>query len=287
MDISIITVTYNTSDLVARNLSTLLANLPTKPSCEVIMVDNASIDGTPRLIDERFPQIRLLKQERNLGFGAGCNRGLEVATGKVVFFVNPDIIIAKNSIELLYNYLMANSQVGVVSPWLIFGGGKPNYAARRFHTKQILVFHTSSPLRKVFPRAAKRYIHLLSPPKGGVEVDWVAGAAMMVRRNLLNELGGFDEEYFMYMEDSDLCWRAKRLGYATHLLGTVTLIHLHQCSTSLVPYKMALAHHRSLFRFLRKRGDINTIDELWMTPILWLNILFSWGFQLIKYRLLP
>ena len=287
MDISIVIVTYNSAEFIATTLETIFANLPKAPTCEVIVVDNASCDDTVKLITAKFPQVKLIPQIKNLGFGAGCNRGLRMVSGKVIFFVNPDLLVRKNSIDILYNYLMTHPKVGIVSPWSIDREGKPNYAARSFHTKSIFISHSRSPLRSLFPKLAKKYIPILHRPKNGVDVDWVIGAAMMVRTSLLERLAGFDEGYFMYLEDTDLCWRARKMGYDTHLDGDVTLIHYSRRTTSRVPYKMALVHHRSLVRFLQKTGQLSGLDELWFTPLLWLNLLFSWGYQLFNYRILP
>jgi GT2 family glycosyltransferase len=287
MDISLIMVTYNSAELITSALENIFANLPGELTCEVIVVDNASGDETVKLIAGNFPQVKLITQSKNLGFGSGCNRGAKIARGKALFFVNPDLLISKNSIILLYNYLMAHPNAGVLSPWMVEREGKPNYTARSFPGRSIFISHSRSPVRSFFPALAKGYISILTPPKNALEVDWVIGAAMMVRRSLFEELGGFDERYFMYLEDTDLCWRAKELGYSNYLMGNVTLTHYGKCSTWRVPYAMALAHHRSLNRFLQKTGQLGSFDQLWFTPLLWLNLISSWGYQLFKYRILP
>ena len=174
--ISLIIVTYNSAALLPRCLAAIAAT--SYPNYEVLIIDNASSDGTPQLVAEHYPHVRLLANSENLGFGRACNQGARVANGELLVFLNPDVIVAPGWLGILARHMAEQPQAGIICPQTLYSYQSPPHATR-----------------PVADTAA------------------VPGCAMLVRRAAWQQLGGFDERYFLYWEDTDLCWRAWLLGW--------------------------------------------------------------------------
>ncbi|MGA2520003.1 MAG: glycosyltransferase family 2 protein [Acidimicrobiales bacterium] len=216
---------------------------------DVIVVDNASSDGSTRALEAAYPQITVVRTGANLGYGAGANRGIAVAGTDLVLVSNSDVAVHAGARAALVGALEADPTLAVVGPRIEDPDGTRYPSARRFPSFAAAAGHAL--LVGVAPgnRFTRRYRMADLDASGTAEVDWVSGACFLARRRALTELDGFDEGYFMYAEDTDLCWRARRAGWGVAYVPGAVVTHLHGVSTARRPYRMLLAHHRSVLRF--------------------------------------
>ncbi len=224
--ISVIIVNWNTKDLLKQTVSSLLAS--TSLPLEVIVVDNASTDGSIEMIKEEFPQIVHLVNTENLGFGKANNQGMAKATGEVFFLLNSDTIVHTHAVDTLYAYLQEHQEVGMVGPKLLNADGTFQHACRRRLPNPLNSFLYLSGIGKIFPRSEVMNAYKMqaeSPDISG-PVEAISGAAMCFRRSVYAATGGFDERFFMYGEDLDLCKMTHDNGFPIHYVHTAVITHL-------------------------------------------------------------
>ncbi len=247
--LSIIIVSWNVREL----LRACLAALPCES--EIIVVDNASSDGSAAMVAAEFPQVRLLANRQNRGFTGGNNDGLRLATRPFVFFLNPDTVVQDGALLHMLDYLATHEDVGVVGPQLRYGDGTLQSSRRRFPTFATALFE-STPLAWHWPALrnpwARRY-HLadVSPDKIQ-EVDWLVGAALLTRRAVLDQVGGFDEGYFMYSEELDWQRRVKQAGWRVVYLPEAVITHYEGQSSAQVTAARHIRFNSSKVRYFRK-----------------------------------
>ncbi|MBI5834592.1 MAG: glycosyltransferase family 2 protein [Armatimonadetes bacterium] len=255
-DLSIIIVNWNTRDDLARCLASLV------PACsrlatEVVVVDNGSRDGSARLVRRDYPWVRLIATGRNLGFARGNNVGLAQATGRFRLLLNPDTIVHDDALEQLVRYANANPEVGLLGPMLLNRDGSLQPSCRRFPTVSALLFR-NTPLERWLPnnRFARSYLMEEWNHRGPREVDWLSGACLLARAELVEALGGLDERYFMYVEDMDLGLLAHRAGWRVVYLPSARVTHAVGRSSDQQPAAMVKAHHRSMYLYVRKHYGV-------------------------------
>jgi len=216
---------------------------------EVVVVDNRSTDGSIDALRAADPGTRVVDTGRNAGYGAGANRGLAACRHELVLVGNPDIIVQGGAVAALVAALDASPRVALVGPRLEEADGRLYPSARTFPRLADAVGHGFLGLVAPNNRWSRRY-HMAdwdhSEPR---LVDWVSGACFLARRSVLEGLGGFDESYFMYSEDVDLCWRARQAGWEVAYEPSARVTHLQGVSAGRHPYRMIAAHHRSLLHF--------------------------------------
>ncbi len=238
MKLSITTVSFNTRELLERRLRS--AQLyPPAVSFEEIVVDNGSTDKSAEMVAERFPNVRLIRNDENRGFAAANNQGLQIAAGEIVLFLNSDTELLPGSLDPLIMYLESSPTVGVVGPTEQTGDGMPYPTICPFPDLSF-VFLTHTGLRHRFykNRAINPYRRLWEKARLTGEptvVDWLSGASFMVRRKVLEEIGFFDERYFFYMEETDLCKRACAAGWLVVFVPYAAIIHHGNGSTGKAP----------------------------------------------------
>jgi len=246
--VSIILVNYNGAAIIKDCLHSLRLFNQTIPS-EIIVVDNNSRDGSPAMIAESFPEVKLIRETTNHGFGKGNNIGAKLAQGKFILFLNTDTILTCDFLPSLLAVMEQDPQVGIIAPKLVNRDGslqlstspaisiKGEYLAqRRSHQ-----YHQGENLAKITQEFAHQQ-----------EVDIVVGASLLIRRKLFEQLRGFDETFFMYFEESDLCQRSQYLGWKIIYYPGVSLIHLHGGSTSKTSDRMILEYRRSQIYYYQK-----------------------------------
>ncbi len=226
-----------------------VASLRAEGVADVIVVDNASSDGSVSALVAADGAVRLVQTGANLGYGAGANRGIEVATSEFVLVTNPDVAVHAGALAVLVEVLGADPTLAVVGPRILEPDGTRYPSARRFPSMLDAAGHAL--LGDLVPTNpfTRRYRLGYLDAVDVTDVDWVSGACFLARRRALEELGGFDESYFMYAEDTDLCWRARRGGWGVAYVPDAVVTHLQGLSTARRPYFMLLAHHRSVFHF--------------------------------------
>lgn len=230
-------------------LCACVASLRAEGVAEVIVVDNASSDGSVESLLAQDPDVHLVRTYANLGYGSGANRGLAAAHRDYVLVSNPDVAVHAGALDTLSRVLDADPSIAIAGPCIREPDGSRYPSARQFPSMADAAGHAL--LGQLAPenRFSRRYRMREVDPVATTPVDWVSGACFLARREALEELGGFDEGYFMYVEDVDLCWRAHRAGWGVVFAPDAEVTHLQGISTARRPYRMLVAHHLSAFRF--------------------------------------
>jgi N-acetylglucosaminyl-diphospho-decaprenol L-rhamnosyltransferase len=245
MDLSVIILNYNTRD----HLRVCLESVAGEGSAlerEVFVVDNASADGSAEMVATEFPWVQLITAERNGGFAYGNNLALRVSRGDAVMLLNPDTRVPNGAFGALLQRLRANARVGVVGPKLLRPDGTMHLASRRSFPTPSVAFYRFSGLSRLFPKSERfgRYNLTFVEPDVPLEVDSVCGACMLLRRDVIDEVGLLDERFFMYGEDLDWCLRAREAGWIVRYEPSIVVQHQHGAASR----KRAL---RTTFHFFR------------------------------------
>jgi N-acetylglucosaminyl-diphospho-decaprenol L-rhamnosyltransferase len=225
----------------------------------VVVVENGAAGSAAAALGElrgglpALP-VRLVRPGGNVGFGAGVNRGLAALAGEEapqewVLVCNPDLVVHRGALAALGHALEAEPAWALVGPRIFSEDGEVYPSVRNFPTFADAAGHALLALFNPENPFTLRYNP--GTPEGDVvtAAGWVSGSCFLARRSALEELGGFDEAYFMYLEDTDLCWRAHHAGWGVGFAGTAEVTHLQGVSTARHPYRMMAAHHRSALRF--------------------------------------
>ncbi len=283
MDLSIVILNWNTRADLEQCLRSLFGHR-WESEVEVIVVDNASEDDSVGMVRSLFPEAKVLANERNLGFGAGNNRGMALASGRYVMFLNSDTVVTEGAIDALVRYADSRPDAAVFGPKLLNTDGSLQYSCRSFPNLGTGFFR-NTPLGRLFPRNRFNEDYLLTgwdhaDPR---DVGWVSGSALMIRREIALKLNGFDEGFFMYCEDVDLCYRARELGMKTAYYPGAVIYHHIGRSSDLVPTRMTFEFHRSMYRFYRKHYRKNTPWHV--RPLIVPGLAARAIGKLIRYRL--
>ena len=229
--LSVIVVSWNTRDVLRRCLASVSRHLA-GADYECLVVDNASVDGSPEMVAHEFPAVQLLRQPTNAGFGAGCNAGMRTARGRYFLLLNSDTELLDDGALRLVARLEASAGVGVVGPRIVLGDGRLQASARRFPSLGRLLL-ASLWLHRLLPpaRAARLLLGPYWDHAEEREADWVVGAAMFVRREVFEETGGFDERIFLYGEEVEWCRRIRARGWSVLFSPLGSVRHLNHQST--------------------------------------------------------
>jgi len=272
VDLSIVIVAWNVRDLVLDCLASI-ADAKLGLSYEVIVVDNGSADFTVEAVVRQFPETRVVALPKNIGFGAGNNRGLEVMRGRHAVLLNSDTIVLPGGLEACVRFLDEHPDVGAVGPQLL----NPDRTKQNcIHNSPTLVSEIvgQSFLRRVFPRRwpSKRVAYA-----GPVEVEAVLGACLFVRREVIAEIGLIDEDYFFFLEETDWCHRMRAAGWRVFHLPNAQVIHLYGESTKKkLPLRTRIEYYRSRYLFFRKNRSPAVYRAL--RAVVWIKILFGCAF---------
>lgn len=232
MDVSVVIVNYNTRDLTLKCINSLFAQT-SGVLFEVIVVDNASTDGSVELF-EKDQRIRFVRSSSNLGFGKANNLGYQYSSGKYVFFLNSDTILVNNALKLFFEKMESSSpHVGCMGCLLQDAQGNGAHSYADFPTMSNLLFDACPYLFKLL---GLRPMNMddssrLTQKNDLHRVDYVTGADLFVRRNVIEECGGFDPAFFMYYEDPEMQYRFSRAGYHSYIYDAPKIIHLEGKST--------------------------------------------------------
>ncbi len=215
IDLSIIIVSYNVRDLLLSCLASIEAWLSvTDFSAEVMVIDNASTDGSADSVRRRFPGTRVIELNKNLGFAAANNRGAQVASGRTVAFLNPDTTVVGDAFGVMLQFLDANPAVGVVGPKILYPDGRIQSTRRRFPTRRTGFFESTIIQQYWRDNAILRRYYVSDRSSDETqEVDWLVGACLFARREVLQSAGLFDERFFMYSEEVEWCHRVREAGW--------------------------------------------------------------------------
>ena len=218
-------------------------------AASVVVVDNAVPPGRAHKALGTGHDVLVVEPGTNLGYGSGANRGAAACGAEVLVVSNPDVVVDVDALNQLVQALDADKGLAIVGPRVLEPGGKRYPSARRFPSLVDGAGHALAGLLAPGNRFTRRYRMEDENPETTTKVDWVSGSFMVMRRQAFDELGGFDEAYFMYGEDVDLCWRAHMAGWGVAYVPCATVTHHGGLTTRRTPYRMLASHHRSALRF--------------------------------------
>jgi GT2 family glycosyltransferase len=242
-DLSVIIVSYNTKKLLDECLASLLAAEAPPGGVEIIVVDNASADGSQAMVQANYPGVRLLASPENLGFAAANNRGTAVAQGRYLLFLNSDTRIEPDALVKPLAYIQANPDVGALTVKLLYPDGRRDPDNHRgFPTPWNALCHFSG-LSRLFPNTPRfnGYFQSYADFSQTHDVEVIAGSYMLMPRDLFDALEGWDETYFFYGEDIDFCYRINQAGYRIVYYPHVTVLHYKGASSGLRKESAAIA----------------------------------------------
>jgi len=268
MDLSIIVVSFNTKELLKQCLKSVFKQ--TKGiNFEIIVIDNASIDRSPEIIQKESPKVVLIKNKKNLGFAAANNQGIKLARGKYILLLNSDTVLKENSLKKMVDWMEKNQRVGISSCQLVYQNGRlqgtGGYFPNLLRIFNWMFFIDDLPvIKEIF-----KSFHPHEPKTSWLSSsyfqkerlqDWVMGAFFLMRKKVIDQIGLLDEEFFMYVEEVELCYRAKQAGWQVAYVPVTKIIHLARKSGSQAG--ALLGEYRGLIKFYQKH------KPFWQQPIL-------------------
>lgn len=287
MNLSIILINYNVFDDICSAIESVKQNVSV--SYEIIVVDNSSTDRSIDQVKDIYPEVVYLPLTENRGFGYANNRAMEIAKGEFFLLMNPDIVIQGDAINKLVEYIRANTGVGVVGPVQ----EKPNQGIERYYCffptlysrfMQEFGFYKTAPgMRKIFTEFWNKGIAEGKP----FQVDWVIGSCMLLRREIFENIGGFDEAFFLYEEETEWQYRMSKIGWKMIILPEATVLHNHHSSTSKVgTYFREFHEYRSRILFSKKHDKFfkKFVRSLILISGLVLRIAVNFIFYLFTFK---
>ena len=245
-DVAVAVISFNTRDILHDCLATVMAESPR----EVVVVDNGSTDGSIEMVRRDFPDVRLVVDESNPGYGAACNRAVAECSAPYVFLLNSDTLLRRGTLDALRDYMESHPRVALAGPRLLNADGSLQPSCFAFPSATFLVVEHSSlrPLARAIP-PMRRHFFIGWPHDAARRVPWVMGAALLVRRSAYEQVGGFDPSFHMYCEEVDLAYRLATAGWETHFAPVADVTHLGGASTSQRWQPMRVRYFRSLVQF--------------------------------------
>jgi N-acetylglucosaminyl-diphospho-decaprenol L-rhamnosyltransferase len=257
--VAVVVVSYETRDALLLCLDTLVQRLHLP--AEVVVVDNASTDGSPEGVAARHPRARLLANAENRGFSVACNQGWRATAAPLVLFLNPDAEIAAGAVEALVGLLEERSDAGIVGPRTLFADG----------TVQVSTGPDLAPLAELRQRRLVRGVFRRDPAavaraearhRREHEPGWVSGSCLLARRQAIEDVGGFDEGFFLYEEDADLCRRVRAAGWRVVFTPAAEIRHHLGQSMARDPVRARTEYERSHLRYYRKHNGAGALTLL-------------------------
>jgi GT2 family glycosyltransferase len=256
--VSAIVVSYNVRSQLLETLGAYYSTCGA--DAEVVVVDNASSDGSAAAVEAAFPQTTLVRLDENVGFGSANNVGLTKCSGEQILLLNPDVLVKDGCVKTLAGFLAAHPEAGAVGPRLERPDGRLDLAARRAFPSPLSAFYRFAGLSRMFPNSRRfnRYNLGALPPDAVHEIDTGTAACLMVRRQAIDQVGFFDPQFFMFGEDIDLCYRLRQSGWKIYYEPAAVAVHLKGSSTRQDTGRMLYEFHRAMWLFHRKHYAAST-----------------------------
>ncbi|MUG47210.1 glycosyltransferase family 2 protein [Paenibacillus woosongensis] len=286
MDLSIIIVSYNTCRLTLDCLQSVFDSR-TAYQYEVFVVDNASSDDSVEAISREFPQVILIANEENTGFAKANNQAMEIANGRYVLLLNSDTIIQPETLQTMISLMDERSDLGAAGCKIILPDGSLDKACRRGFPTPSASFYYAFGFSRLFPNTPRFNQYQLGylDPDEAYPVDCLMGAFMLVRREVIQQIGGLDETFFMYGEDVDWCYRIKEAGWGIQYEPATYIVHYKGASSRRKPFKIIYEFHRAMWVFHRKHYKRH---YSWLTnAIIYLGIAVKFMLSLASNKLKP
>ena len=260
MDLSVVVVTYQSRDHILGCLDSLAASVRANEGSaaplawECVVLDNDSRDGTPEHVERGAPWARLVRTGANLGYAKAVNRGIAATRGAMVLVMNPDCVWHPGAIHTLADWLGSHPRCGIAAPRILNPDGTVEWSVRAYPDGFAFLFNRYSLLTRLWPGNpwSRRYLLLDWDHASARSVDWVSGAAMLVRRTAIDAVGGMDEEFFMFNEDVDWCRRMNDAGWTVDYVPAASVMHHIGASKGLISNRVILERHRGMIHYFRK-----------------------------------
>jgi len=277
LDLSIIIVNYNVKEFL-QNLLHSIEKASSKILKEIIIIDNASDDGSVEVIKDKFPTIKLIVNKTNVGFGSANNQGLTIAKGKYILFINPDCIVSEDTFDNMISFFESHPECGLAGCKILNSDGTLQLACRRSFPGPWTSFTKVTGLSNLFPasRIFARYNLTYLDENKTYEVDAVSGSFMMIRKEVYDKVGGFDEQFFMYGEDLDLCYRIQKAGFKVFYVHTTQVIHYKGESTKRSNLDETKLFYHAMHLFVKKHLSSFPLVELILRTAIGFRELFAY-----------
>jgi O-antigen biosynthesis protein len=251
--VSVVIVNYRVPQLLLQTLRSL-RDAEASGRTETIVVDNCSQDNSAELVSREFPDVKWISLKSNIGFGKACNVAAQNAHGVYLLFLNPDTIIAKNTLVSCIEFMEQHPTAGLVGPKILNADGSLQVSCRRSFPTVAVAFYRIFGLSKLFPHSRRfgRYNLTFMDPNQPAEVEAISGSFMFMRLPLFRDIGGFDERFFMYGEDLDLCRQTHDKGYSVWYNPATQIIHFKGKSSSKRPIRSRASFYEAMILFSRK-----------------------------------
>jgi GT2 family glycosyltransferase len=289
-DVSIIIVNYNVKDLLDDCIASIYKSNNKNHKLDIFVIDNNSIDGSANFIRNKYPEVIVIANKSNIGFSKANNIALKKAKGKYVLILNPDTVLEEGTFDKLISYCEKDNQVGAITSKLILTNGKLDYACKRSFPTLSVALPRMLGFSKLFPKSkmfGKYNLTYLDENKT-YEVDAICGAFMFIPAYVISKVGLFDEDFFMYGEDLDLCYRIKKTGYKVFYYPEVTTIHLKGASTRKTHLSYVNNFYGAMIIFIKK--NFTGVPRI-LSFILQLGIIYrsalSYSKRILSFLLQP
>jgi len=276
VDLSVIIVNYNVRYFLEQCLHSVI-RASAGWAVEILVVDNHSTDGSKNYLPQRFPTVSFTWLDKNLGFSKANNLALKEATGKYILFLNPDTILPENCFDKALTFMNARPNAGAIGVRMLDGAGFYLRESKRSFPSARASFFKMSGLSALFPDSPvfSAYYAAHIAEEGDHEVDVVAGAFMMISRECLEKVQGFDEDYFMYGEDIDLSYRILKAGYKNYYVSSISIIHFKGESTKKYSKGYVKSFYGAMQLFVKKHYEQKKITRFLISTSISVGGLFS------------
>lgn len=253
IDLSIVTVNWNTCNELRECLKSISDT--NNINVEIIVVDNASSDDSAAMVKSELPMVKLIENNENSGFAKGSNMGISISRGRYVLLLNPDCVVSKGALEALVKFGDENREAGIFGLKVLNSDGSIQHSCRKSPTFGAILFRNAV-LSRLFPNNPYTREYLLASwsHDSVIEIDWVSGAALVMRRELIDDIGMLDERFYMYCEDMDLGYRARKAGWKVLYFPDAVVTHAKGRSSDKDPNRMIIEHHKSMYKYYAKHN---------------------------------
>ncbi|TMV50788.1 glycosyltransferase family 2 protein [Paenibacillus mesophilus] len=281
MDLSIVIVNYNTKELTLTCLQSLYQSKTTY-KYEIILIDNCSVDGSVQSAFELYPRVNLILNAENVGFSKANNQGIDIAKGRFILLLNSDTVVEPDTLEAMLRFMDDHPEVGASGCKVVLPDGTLDKACRRGFPTPLTTFYYVLGLSKLFsksPRFNSYHMEYLNEDEA-YPIDCLVGAFMMVRREVIEQVGKLDERFFMYFEDTDWCFRIQKAGWINYYYPKTKITHFKRGSSRGRPYRITYEFHRAMKLFYDKH--YREKYPFWVTVLMYAGICGKFGLTVFK-----
>ena len=260
MDLSCIIVNYQHSESLKDCLDSIYQTIQ-EIDFEVIIIDNSEEDPGLQSLKERYPKTQIVYNSTNVGFSKANNQAAKIARGNFLFILNPDTILKEQATNSMFRYIRSNLEIGALGPKVVNPDGSLQYSCRRYPNLWTSLFNRYSILTRLFPqnRFTRRYLMLDFNHNETLPVDWLSGCCLMIPKSVFEEVNGFDENYFLFNEDIDLCRMVHQTGKKVIYFPEAKIIHKVSTSNRKATARIIIQRHLGMMYYFKKHHSKNLL----------------------------